>query len=110
MIPAVPHSDAGMRIDPPVSDPVPPRITPAASAAPVPDDDPPVKWAVFQGLRAGGQGRSKLGPPQANSWVASLPSITAPASAQAETAAASAAGTWSISTREWPVVGMPAVS
>ena len=29
---------------------------------------------------------------------------------QAATAAESAAGTWSISTREWPVVGMPAVS
>ena len=109
-MPAMPHSADGPRIDPPVSDPVPPRITPAATAAPVPDDDPAVKRAVSQGLRAGGQGRSKDGPPKANSCVASLPSITAPASAQDRTAAESALGTWCSSTREWPVVGMPAVS
>src|SRR5215510_6534060 len=54
------------------------RTSPAATAAPDPDDDPPVKWSRFQGLRAGGNGRSKLGPPIANSCVASLPSRTAP--------------------------------
>jgi hypothetical protein len=66
---------------------------PAATAAPVPDEDPPVKYSVFQGLRAGGQGKSKDGPPQANSWVASLPSITAPASRQRRTTAESIFGT-----------------
>ena len=45
---------------------------------PEPEDDPPVKWSRSQGLRAAGQGRSKDGPPWANSWVASLPSRVAP--------------------------------
>ena len=80
-MPAMPHSAAGPRIDPPVSDPVPPMISPAATAAPVPDDDPAVKRSLFQGLRAGGHGTSNDGPPKANSCVASLPSMTAPASA-----------------------------
>ena len=36
-------------------------------------DEPPGCRSRFQGLRAGGQGRSKEGPPSANSWVPSLP-------------------------------------
>ena len=44
-MPASPHSAAGPRIEPPVSDPVPPRIIPDATAAPVPDDEPEVKCA-----------------------------------------------------------------
>ena len=42
-MPEIPHNAAGPRMDPPVSDPVPPRINPAATAAPVPEDDPAVK-------------------------------------------------------------------
>jgi hypothetical protein len=61
-------------------------------------------------LRAGGQGRSVAGPPIANSWVASLPSITAPAAASRATTAASAVGTLSASSRECAVVRTPAVS
>jgi hypothetical protein len=75
----MPHSAAGPRIEPPVSDPSAPSTNPAATAAPEPLLDPPVKCARFQGLRAGGQGRSKEGPPCANSCVASLPSRIAPA-------------------------------
>src|SRR5947209_8699506 len=55
-MPAMPHSAAGPRIEPPVSEPVPPSTRPAATAAPVPDDEPAVKWSVFHGLRAGGGG------------------------------------------------------
>src|SRR5579862_6496078 len=93
LMPAMLHSAAGPRIEPPVSDPVPPRISPAATAAPVPDDEPAVKCSGFQGLRAGGHGRSKDGPPMANSCVASLPIITVPASASFVTVTASFAGT-----------------
>ena len=39
------------------------RTSPAASAAPEPLDEPPVKCARFHGLRAGGHGRSNDGPP-----------------------------------------------
>ena len=110
MIPASPHSAAGPRIEPPVSDPVPPSTMPEATAAPVPDEDPAVKCAGFHALRAGGQGRSKDGPPNANSCVASLPISTVPASAQRRTTVESAAGTLSISSFECAVVGMPAVA
>src|SRR4051812_9053739 len=100
----MPHQDAGRRMEPPVSEPVPPRMTPAATAAAVPEEEPAVDRVVSQGLRGGGQGRSKDGPPLANSCVASLPSITAPPAAQDATAAASRTGTWSIRMRECAVV------
>src|SRR4051794_10878969 len=109
LMPAMPHSAAGPRIEPPVSDPVPPRIMPEATAAPVPDDEPAVKCSGFHGLRAGGQGRSKDGPPMANSCVASLPISTVPASRHFRTVTASSAGTLSASSFECPVVRMPAV-
>ena len=108
-MPAMPHSAAGPRIEPPVSEPVPPRIRPAATAAPVPEEEPAVKCSRFQGLRAGGQGRSKEGPPKANSCVASLPSMTVPASAHFFTVWASRVGTLCSSSFECAVVRMPAV-
>src|ERR1700760_4419549 len=108
-MPAKPQSAAGPRIEPPVSDPVPPRARPAATAAPVPDDDPAVKCAGFQGLRAGGQGRSNDGPPSANSCVANLPSMTVPASAHFFTTLESSVGTKFSSSFECAVVRMPAV-
>jgi len=108
-MPTMPQSAAGPRMEPPVSEPVPPRMRPAATAAPVPEEDPEVKWLGSHGLRAGGQGRSKLGPPKANSWVASLPSMTVPASARSLTVVASASGTQFCSSLECAVVAMPAV-
>jgi len=42
-MPVMPQSAAGERIEPPVSDPVPPSTKPAATAAPVPLLLPPVK-------------------------------------------------------------------
>ena len=80
MSPTMPQSDAGPRIEPPVSEPSASGTMPAATAAPDPDDEPPVKCAGFHGLRAGGHGRSNDGPACAISCVASLPSSTAPAS------------------------------
>src|SRR5262249_56212887 len=78
--PTTPQSEAGPRIDPPVSEPSATGTMPAATAAPEPDEEPPVKRARFQGLRAGGHGRSNEGPACAISWVASLPRSTPPAS------------------------------
>src|SRR3989442_15224366 len=68
MSPTTPQSDAGPRIDPPVSEPSATGTIPAATAAPEPDEEPPVKWARFHGLRAGGHGRSNEGPACAISW------------------------------------------
>src|ERR1700722_10459743 len=79
--PAIPHNAAGPRIEPPVSVPIPHRMTPAATAAPVPLLDPAVKCSGFHGLCAGGFGRSNDGPPSANSCVVSLPISTVPAAA-----------------------------
>src|SRR5579862_6699851 len=100
----MPQSAAGPRIEPPVSEPSAAGTSPAAIAAPDPLDDPPVKCAVFHGLRAGGHGRSKLGPPCANSCVANLPVNTAPAAYNFSTVVASSVGTVSMQTLEWPVV------
>src|SRR5438874_7616551 len=80
MRPTTPQSKAGPRIEPPVSEPSATGTMLAVTAAPEPDDDPPVKRSRFHGLRAGGHGRSNDGPACAISWVANLPSSTAPAS------------------------------
>src|SRR5215213_5420791 len=105
----MPHQEAGPRMEPPVSVPIAAMASPAATAAPEPDDEPPGSRAVFQRLRAGGQGRSKEAPPIANSQVESLPRITAPASRKHCTVKASSAGTWSLNSAECPVVRTPAV-
>jgi len=42
LIPTTPHAAAGSRTDPPVSEPSAPNTRPAATAAPEPDDEPPV--------------------------------------------------------------------
>ena len=49
----MPQSEAGMRIEPPVSDPSAAGARPAATATPEPDDDPPGMRSVAasQGLR-----------------------------------------------------------
>ncbi len=86
------------------------RTIPAATAAPEPDDEPPVKQSGRHGLRAGGNGRSNDGPPMANSCVASLPTSTPPPAASFCATTQSASGTRVSSSLEWQVVRMPAVS
>src|SRR5579872_1722941 len=110
LIPTVPHQAAGPRMEPPVSDPIAMRTMRDAIAVPEPDDEPPVLCAGFHGLRAGGNGRSKLGPPIANSCVASLPSSTPPASRSFVATTLSESGTLSMRSFEWQVVQIPAVS
>ena len=39
--PTMPHMDAGMRIEPPWSPPIAISTSPAATAAPEPDEEPP---------------------------------------------------------------------
>src|ERR1700738_4839003 len=108
-MPAMPHSAAGPRIEPPVSVPIPPRISPAATPAPVPLLLPAVKCSVFQGLRAGGAGRSEDGPPLAHSCGVSLALRTGPAAASFSAQVASAAGMLSCRNFDPQVVGMPLV-
>src|SRR5687767_3900278 len=51
--PLMPHIAAGMRMEPPPSEPVPSGIIPVASAAAVPPDDPPALRSRSKGLRVG---------------------------------------------------------
>src|ERR1700737_2782208 len=51
MRPTTPQCDAGPRIEPPVSEPSATGTSPAATAAPDPVEEPPVKWTGFHGLR-----------------------------------------------------------
>src|SRR2546428_11945616 len=62
MSPTTPKSDAGPRIEPPVSEPSATGTMPAATAAPEPDEEPPEKCARIHGLRAGGHGTANDSP------------------------------------------------
>ena len=50
----MPHSDAGMRMEPPVSLPMPMGTIPAATAAPEPPLEPPGTRRRSHGLDTGG--------------------------------------------------------
>ena len=51
-MPVTPHSAAGMRTEPAVSEPNAANTVRDATDTAEPDDEPPVMWSVFQGLRA----------------------------------------------------------
>ena len=82
--PTRPHCDAGIRIEPPVSDPIAPITAPAATAAPEPPLEPPGLRSRSHGFRTGG-----VYTPHASTCVAVLPTSTAPAVRSRATAAAS---------------------
>src|SRR6202000_1110343 len=48
--PATPQKCAGIRTEPPVSEPSAAEVSRAATADPEPDDEPPVICSTFQGL------------------------------------------------------------
>ena len=106
----MPQNDAGPRIEPPVSEPSAPNASPAASAAPEPLEDPPGIRSRSHGFLAAGNRWPGNWIPNANSWVISLPSITAPARCRRVTHVASASGTQSASSAEPPVVRIPRVA
>ena len=70
LYPTTPEQDAGMRIEPAMSDPVAKVVVPAASAAPAPPEDPPGVTSRFQGLRVTPQRREWVTAAQENSGVA----------------------------------------
>src|ERR1700674_2288812 len=89
---------AGMRMEPPVSEPSAAVHSPAATAAPDPPLDPDGTRVRSQGLRTGG-----VTLPQANSWVRVLPIRIAPALRSLPAAAESRSG------NEIPGAVVPAV-
>ena len=54
LTPTRPHTLAGMRIEPPPSEPCATGSSPAATAAAAPPDDPPAERSRSYGVRAGG--------------------------------------------------------
>ena len=106
----MPHSDAGIRIDPPWSPPRASSTSPAATSALLPLDDPPVSRAVSHGLRTGPEAEVKLDPEQHRSSQTLLPAIVAPAASSRSTTVASRLGTKPSTARDPFIIGMPATA
>src|SRR5436305_6909646 len=87
--PTTPHSAAGWRIEPPVSDPKAAGTNPAATAAALPPLDPPGTRDGSCGLRVGPNAEFSVDDPMANSSRLVLATTTAPASAKRDTIVAS---------------------
>ena len=110
--PQHPVAAAGSRTEPVVSEPIAKSAMPVATATPAPVEEPPVKRAVSQGLRAGGLGRSKCSAPVPvpYSQVASLPSKGAPVLRNMLTMGASVVATRPARSLELAMQGRPATS
>ena len=88
-MPTTPHSAAGWRIEPPVSDPRARGANPAATAAAEPPDEPPGTRSGSWGLRVAPNADVSVEDPMANSSMLVLPITTAPVSASRVTTVAS---------------------
>src|SRR5918995_4384463 len=108
-MPITPHSAAGWRIEPPVSDPKASAANPAATAAAEPPDDPPGTRLVSSGLRVGPNAEFSVLDPIANSSRLVLPMMTAPAASSLVTIVASYGGFHPSRIRDEHVVGTPRV-
>jgi hypothetical protein len=112
--PTMPLSAAGMRIEPPVSEPRPTKAAPVATDTAAPDDDPPGIARLVQRRSAGLAGVPKCGlmptPEKANSVMLVRPRIAPPAARRRATAGSLAARGASASTVEPAAVAWPAMS
>jgi hypothetical protein len=91
--PTTPQKAAGIRSDPPVSEPCAIGPMPVASATAAPPLDPPQVRSGFQGFRVGPKRALNVLPPAPNSGVLVLPTTMAPASSRRSTITALASGT-----------------
>src|SRR3954471_14933905 len=89
LMPTVAVSDAGWRIDPPVSVPSAPGTSRGETAAALPPDDPPGVRERSHGFRLGPYALFSVDEPIANSSMLSLPVMTAPAARSLRTTVAS---------------------
>src|SRR5713101_2460276 len=78
--PITPHSEAGWRTDPPVSEPSATGTIPAATAAADPPDEPPGTRVGSHGFFTGPNAEFSFDDPIANSSQFVLPMMTAPES------------------------------
>src|SRR5215469_14216534 len=79
LIPTTPQTAAGMRIEPPLSEPTERYTRPAATCAPDPPLDPPGENLVFQGFPILPKSRFTPDSPSANLFMFALPINTVPA-------------------------------
>ena len=91
--PTTPQNAAGMRSEPPVSEPWASGPMPVASATAAPPLEPPQVRAGFQGFRVGPNTALNVLPPAPNSGVLVLPTTIAPACFRRSTVIASSSGT-----------------
>ena len=75
----MPHSEAGWRMEPPVSVPIPSVACPAATAAADPPLEPPGTRLGSHGLQVGPKPEFSVEDPMANSSMLVLPRTTTPA-------------------------------
>jgi len=87
--PTTPHSEAGWRIEPPVSDPSARGTMPEATAAAEPPEEPPGTRSRSWGLRVGPNAEFSVEEPMANSSRLVLPTLMAPAALRRWTTVAS---------------------
>src|SRR5579884_4051638 len=106
----MPHSDAGIRTDPPWSPPTATSTSPLATSAALPLDDPPASRAGSHGLRTGPQAEVKLDPEQHKSSQTLLPAMIAPASSNRCTTVASRPGMNPSTARDPFIIGIPATA
>src|SRR5918997_4699659 len=77
--PYTPQKEAGMRIDPPASEPCATAARPPATAAALPPEEPPAFLLVAKGVLVGPKSRLSVVALWPNSGVLVLPSTIAPA-------------------------------
>src|ERR1019366_4114219 len=108
-MPAMPQNDAGWRIEPPVSVPVAPSASRAATAEADPPDDPPgtstalLSWRRFHGFSTAPHAEVILDEPMANSSMFALPRKIAPSRSRLAVTVLSYGGT------KGPRIRLPAV-
>src|ERR1700752_5384143 len=88
----MPHSDAGIRLDPPWSPPRASSTSPAATSAALPLADPPVSRVGSHGLRTGPDAEGKLDPEAPRSSQTLLHAMVAPEESTLSTTVASRPG------------------
>src|SRR3954471_511326 len=108
-MPVTPHSEAGWRMDPPVSVAVAMGATRAATAAAEPPELPPGTSRSSHGFLTGPYQLVSFDEPMANSSMLVLPSVTMPAALSLSTTVASYGDTKLSSMREPQLVRTPAV-
>ncbi len=92
--PVTPQIDAGSLIEPPVSEPSAAKVARDATAAPEPEEEPPVMCAGFQGLRTWPVWSLWPVGLKANSAMFSAPTCTEPAASRRARAVEVTVGRW----------------